>query len=263
MEKNKNIEIISQPELVSMAREWFSIAQENHFWMKARFDFIRQRLSSADIDLRNSHLLEIGCGHGQLLKQFESCYFNEVDGCDLDIEALKQIHGTKGKVYCLDIFDQPPKLLKSYDGIILADVIEHIENDLEFVKTSLKYLKPGGLVIVNVPALSSLFSKYDTVAGHHRRYNRKKLHLLFEALEIDPISVRYWGSTMLPIAFVRKLMLQFVAEEKVILKGFKPPTSLLNSLLSQLLKIESFCLRWLGVGTSLIAIGRWNGASKR
>ena len=63
------------------------------------------------------------------------------------------------------------RLLHAYDMILLMDVIEHIDDDVGFLTAALKHLKSDGVVVINVPAHMSFYSKYDEVAGHKRRYN--------------------------------------------------------------------------------------------
>ena len=58
-------------------------------------------------------------------------------------------------------------MLRAYDLLLLMDVIEHVEDDLEFIRVSLEHLKPGGIIAINVPAHMKLYSRYDEVAGHN------------------------------------------------------------------------------------------------
>jgi hypothetical protein len=179
-----------------------------------------------------------------------------VDGCDLNMLALHQIGKTKGRVLCLDIFDKPKDLLEKYDGVLLFDVIEHINDDSIFLENSLKYVKKGGLVIINLPALNSLFSKYDIASGHKRRYNKKMTSELFSKCNVEEISISYWGLSLVPIAVIRKIMLNLVSKEKIILKGFKPPNSTINKILNWTLALENKLIKSPSLGTSIRAIGR-------
>ena len=251
--KNNKVEILSPPQTVDMADDWYQLANSDNFWIKSRFRAIASKLTKEKID---STLLEIGCGNGVVIKQFEEKFDVLVDGCDLNMFALHQIEETRGRILCLDIFDKPKDLLGVYDGIILLDVIEHISDDSAFLETSMKYAKKGGLVIINVPALNTLFSKYDSIVGHKRRYNKKMISELFAKCNLEEISVSYFGLSLIPIAIARKLMMNFVREEKAILKGFKPPNSTTNKILNWILALENKLIKSPSLGTSIIAIGR-------
>ena len=127
---------------------------------------------------------------------------------------------------------------------------------MDFLKTSIKYLKDDALVIVNVPALNALFSRYDTAAGHKRRYTKKMMRKLFADCGISDVQTHYWGFSMLPIAVVRKFVLMFVSQEKIISTGFEIPNSFSNKALNWLLKTGIKIMSSPPLGTSLIAVGR-------
>ncbi len=68
------------------------------------------------------------------------------------------------------------KSLKSKpDTIIYVNVMEHIEDDTEEIKLAYKLLKPGGTLLIFVPALQGLLGSFDKQVGHHRRYHKKDL----------------------------------------------------------------------------------------
>ncbi len=111
------------------------------------------------------------------------------------------------------------------------DVIEHIEDDAAFLRSSLKHLKRNGVVVINVPAHMSFYSQYDEVAGHKRRYNSKSVKALFCAAKVQPLSIIQWGFSLLPLLLVRKIVLSFISRERTIRTGFAPPNALARKLL--------------------------------
>ncbi len=251
-----NIIVLSSAEQVSMADEWFDIATADHFWMEWRFRVIEQNLIRESIMGSDKQFFEIGCGHGQFMKQGESRLKMAIDGCDLNVFALDKINSISGHAYMYNIFDKHPDMLNKYDGIFLLDVIEHIDDDAAFLRTALDHAKESGIVIINVPALSLLFSKYDTAAGHKRRYSKESLQALLLQVGIEPIRIQYWGLSLLPVVWVRKIYLKFVSAHEVIEKGFKPGNTLINKIFKLLMKIELRVFANPILGTSLIAIGR-------
>ena len=64
---------------------------------------------------------------------------------------------------------------QSFDCVILVNVLEHIEDDAFAVRECRRILRPGGHLLILVPALSFLYSKLDALAGHYRRYGSKEL----------------------------------------------------------------------------------------
>ncbi len=58
----------------------------------------------------------------------------------------------------------------TFDAALLLDVIEHVEDDVALLADVAARVRPGGLVLVSVPAWSALFSAHDVALRHHRRY---------------------------------------------------------------------------------------------
>lgn len=248
------VEFLSSAKAVSMADEWFEIADRDHFWIRWRFEILRREMQR--LAIHPGKTLEIGCGHGILRQQIEETFKVAVDGCDLNLQALRRAPTGQGRLLLYDIFDQLPEMQRAYDMILLMDVIEHLDDDLGFLQTALTHLKPGGLVALNVPAHMSLFSNYDLVAGHKRRYNADQLNSLFERSSLTPMAMVSWGFSMVPLLVVRKLLLKFVSKEKTIATGFAPKGRLMKSGLDLVSRIEPRLPFQLPLGSSITAFGR-------
>ncbi len=249
-----SVEILSPAEPVSMADEWFEIADRDHFWMRWRFEVLLREMRR--LAIAPGKTLEIGCGHGVLRQQMEEAFQVQVDGCDLNAHALQLAPEGRGRLLVYNIFDRLPAMCGAYDMILLMDVIEHLEDDLGFLQTSLQHLKPGGIVAINVPAHMALYSKYDKVAGHKRRYNCARLSSLFEMSNVTKLAMTNWGFSLVPLLAVRKLVLRFVSEERTIGVGFKPPGQIMKAGLDFLKSLEMSLPIGMPVGSSIMALGR-------
>jgi 2-polyprenyl-3-methyl-5-hydroxy-6-metoxy-1,4-benzoquinol methylase len=254
---NNQITVLSDAAQVSMADEWYDIASTDHFWMVWRFrallPYIRNVIEKTS---PTDRFLEIGCGHGQFINQLEEATEAVVDGCDLNLMALEKAKLERGKIFVYDIHQHHPSMVGKYAGMFLLDVIEHIDNDRSMLQSSLDHVRPGGYVLINVPALQSLFSQYDVAAGHKRRYSRKSLRAVMEACNLEIEHVGYWGFSLVPVAMLRKLYLRFVPAEKIIERGFHPQAGFVNLVFKLLMRIELFLFRDPIVGTSVIGVGR-------
>jgi 2-polyprenyl-3-methyl-5-hydroxy-6-metoxy-1,4-benzoquinol methylase len=248
------IETLSQPQAVSMADEWFPFATPDHFWMQWRHRLIVRTLKRAGDRVRRA--LEIGCGHGVARDMLErDCGF-PVDGCDLSRTALELARPGKGRLLLYDIFDQEPSMLGRYDVVFLLDVIEHIQDDTSFLLAALRHLRPGGLVVVNVPASRLLFSDYDRAAGHVRRYTHGSLARLLERCGVETQAIHPWGLLMVPALLVRKTLVSRAKSADVIQKGFVPPNRIFRGLLQGMKNIETALPFPMPFGTSMLAWGR-------
>ena len=240
--------------MVSMADEWYDITDKNHFWMLWRYHVVEKYLSTIP-RLKTLNILEIGCGNGINMQLFEHNMQVVVDGCDVNEFALDKIPEVKGKKILYDIYDQYPAMINKYDVIILFDVLEHIKDDDGFLKIAVKHLKSSGIVLINVPAHKTLFSRYDKIMGHERRYSKKSLIKLLEKNKIKIDYVQYWGFFMVPILYLRKILLIFV-RKKMVKVGFQPPHRNFNVFFKLIMRFELWLFNKSPTGTSLFVVGK-------
>jgi SAM-dependent methyltransferase len=248
------IETLSQPQAVSMADEWFQFATADHFWMQWRHQLLVRALKHAGGRVQRA--LDIGCGRGVARDMLERDLGITVDCCDLNRTALEMAKPGKGRLFVYDILDQVPSMLGRYDAVLLLDVIEHIQDDTSFLLVALRHLRPGGLLVVNVPANRLLFSDYDRVAGHMRRYTSGRLAKLFAHCGLETQAVEPWGMLMIPLLLVRKALLRRVKRADAIRTGFVPPNAVSRLLLHGMKNLETALPFRVPFGTSLLAWGR-------
>jgi SAM-dependent methyltransferase len=226
--------------------------------MRWRFAALTQELSRLGIDTSQPMQgLDIGCGRGAVLRQLSASTAWTIDGCDLNRAALSLISNHKGRVLFYNIHDQNRGFFQKYDFLLLLDVIEHIKEPKAFIHSAAYHVKPGGYVFVNVPALQSLYSRYDAILGHYRRYDESLLRAQLLEGGLEVCSLRYWGITMLPLALVRKLYVNRMTEPtKVVKAGFKPPSHVIAAVISAFGMIENKLSFRQPIGTSLLAVAR-------
>jgi len=120
-------------------------------------------------------LLEIGPGSGALLRDLSRRNW-KCTGLDLAADALDlAMYVTRDDPEVV-LSSNPEDILgKQYDYVIACEVLEHIENDHEVFHDWACHLKPGGGLILSVPAHMSKWDATDEWAGHYRRYEREEL----------------------------------------------------------------------------------------
>jgi hypothetical protein len=101
-----------------------------------------------------------------------------------------------------------------------------------------------------------LFSDYDRVAGHVRRYTRHGLRGLLESCGVEIQGIQPWGLLMIPLLLARKTLLRRAKQADVIRTGFVPPNSLSQLLLHGMKNIETSLPFRMPFGTSILAWGR-------
>jgi SAM-dependent methyltransferase len=248
------IETLSQAKTVNMADEWFDIATPEHFWMQWRHAVLLRAVKASGIVPVTA--LEIGCGSGVARMMLERDLHLPIDGCDLNRTALEMAPPGRGRLLSYDILEFEPTLLNRYDAVFLLDVLEHIQDDVEFLSAALRHLRPGGVVVVNVPASMLFFSDYDRVAGHVRRYSHRSLSDVFRKCGVESGAIEYWGFSMIPVLLARTLYLKLKTPTQVVRSGFEPPNSFIQSSFLALKNIETSLPFTMPLGTSLLAWGR-------
>ena len=251
------VQLLSPQSELAFVSGWYELASASHFWMVGRLAAVLRQCRAHGIPLAAPlRLLEIGCGEGVLRAQLEGHSAWTIDGCDLDLASLRHNPRGRGEVFLYDIFQRLPALEARYDGLLLFDVIEHIADVPAFLEAALFHLKPGGWVFLNVPALQSLYSRYDEVVGHQRRYDKRLMTDELQRAGLTVVALTYWGLSFLPLLLLRQQLLKGAATEQVVAQGFRPPSALANALLTWLIRAEVALLGHPVRGTSLLAIGR-------
>ena len=143
-------------------------------------------------DLISSHIgesiLEIGSGDRSFTKLIELNHPNIKKFYSIEpSETLTKLYENKyifSKVFTFevkDLFDLIPDKDDLFDTIIMIHVLEHVQFDEKAITHLAKMLKPGGKLLIEVPALPFLFSVHDQALGHYRRYEKKSLKSIINA----------------------------------------------------------------------------------
>lgn len=228
-------------------------SQETHWWYRGR-RLLLERLLQAYLRSTSGgpDLLEIGAGTGSNLPVLAQC--GSVTAVEPASFAANHLINRFPDVVCVRAtWPAAGESLGQFDAVVLMDVLEHLEDDVEALRAVHRNLKPGGVVIISVPAYRTLWSEHDELLWHKRRYSRRELQDLCNAAGFHAIAVSGFNSLLLPIAWMaRKLKLGFATGDA------KPPT-VINAILTLVLGIEATAIA-SGIrapfGLSLVAVLR-------
>jgi SAM-dependent methyltransferase len=128
--------------------------------------------------LRPGSALEVGSGHGRFSRRLapsvRELYVSDIDPRAVD-EISAELTGLSNVRFLVMDGVEPDKLPSAVDNILMINVLEHIADDRSTLRSCHEALAPGGALIVFVPAFHLLYSRMDSDAGHHRRYEREEL----------------------------------------------------------------------------------------
>ena len=197
---------------------------ECDFWSKVKTRLIYNLVEGKNV-------LDVGCGPCRLAKVLldNGHDMTVIDSDPKAIEIAKN-KGIAGFVADISTWKTEAK----FDCVVAADMLEHIDDDRLAIKRLYDVLKPGGCLLVNVPAYKFLFGQHDISLGHMRRYSDDELRAKIEEAGFKIIVQRHWNLLALPITILwTRLLKRDYPHEQV--SRLTP----LSTILEKLLILES------------------------
>lgn len=227
-----------------------------HWWYRGRRQLIHALFDKYCVKNKDQKLeiLDVGCGAGILMSELEQ--YGNVYG--IDVSALAVDYCKKRGLPNVTV-DDLAKLTfpnEQFDVVIALDVLEHIENDAQAVSEIHRVLKPGGTVIIFVPAFMALWGEADEMGRHFRRYQKPELlkRLRDGGFTVEHSS--YFNTILfLPIFFVRYISRKFGLMQKM---EFKEANPIVNVILSFVFSLEVRLLAFakMPFGVSALAVAK-------
>ena len=162
-------------------------------------------------------VLEVGCGQGAVGARLASRYAGYV-GVEMDAisaaVARERVEPAGGQVREGTVGDVL-RADERFDLLCAFEVLEHIDDDEAALRDWVGRLRPGGRVLLSVPAWPDRFSAADVAVGHYRRYTPVGMRDLLSACGLVEARVALYGW---PLGYVlergRNLALKRTADEQ-------------------------------------------------
>jgi ubiquinone/menaquinone biosynthesis C-methylase UbiE len=229
--------------------------EDEYWWFVGRRELALMLLRKHS-NKRSGDVLDLGCGTGAVMASATE-FSESVTGLDMSDRALEYAHQRELSGLTQADGTLLPFSDASFDAIVALDIFEHIEKDDLAFAEAYRVLRPGGILVLSVPAHRWLWSKHDVALHHFRRYTVREISQQLARARFEIETASYAVFLLFPLVVLSRLLERFRPGPAEASLPNVP--SWLNRTLIHLLRLEGgwvlsgWRLPW---GSSVVAIGR-------
>lgn len=226
--------------------------EDDHWWFQGKKYLIETILDQTYIP--PGRFLDIGCGTGVFLRTLEKR--GTAYGLDLSEQALSYCQRDGCRLLVRAAGGGLPFKDNSFSLVTLLDMIEHVDNDSEVLRGAYRICRPGGVVVVTVPAFSFLWGRHDDAHHHKKRYVRTQLRDIGISAGFTLEKLTYTNFFIFVPVLLRRIISRKASSSKE--SDLRHTPKLINETLKWIYRLEAFYLKkadfpW---GVSLLMILR-------
>lgn len=227
---------------------------QEHWWFLARRRILDRIITRVVRPVEKARILEVGCGTGHNLAMLGR--FGKVEACELDPSARALASKRLGrKVKDARLPDLSMFPAGSFDLIALLDVLEHVKPDTASLRAVHRRMKPGGALLLTVPANPWMWSQHDAAHHHHRRYSKAHLAKVIGDAGLEVQLLSYFNSLLFPLVAAARIAGKLFGRESA---DDKLPSASVNAVLNRIFGWEAGLIGrvLMPFGVSLVAVVR-------
>jgi SAM-dependent methyltransferase len=226
---------------------------EDHYWWFVS----RRRLALSLLDRfapDAQRVLDVGSGTGALLSELQRTRW--AAGLDFSPLAVEFCRKRQLQNLVVGNAEDVPFRIGSFDAVVSLDTLEHVPDHESAARGIARALKPGGVLVLNVPAFRWLWGPHDVALMHQRRYTRAEVKALLEGAGLTVEKLSYSVFLLFPVVVLIRLLDKFKrGPAKVSLPKVSGPSNRL------LVKLQDMEARWVAAGSlpwgsSVVAVAR-------
>lgn len=230
---------------------------EDAMWYyRALHRHVARRLAASLAGSSSPAVLDAGCGTGGLLRHLraeqQTWRFGGLDFSTLACQMTRERTGleiTEGSILALPFGDA------SFDAVTSCDVVCQVDEPAKALVEIFRVLRPGGIVVLTMPAYQWLWSYHDVEVGNLRRYSRGETAALLAAAGFQPERSTYWNMLPLPLAVLRRKIFPPRTPTSDVRLYPVPVEAMFNAMMA----LEHACLHHVGAlpcGSTVLAVAR-------
>jgi SAM-dependent methyltransferase len=236
-----------EPNYAERYRELYT----RHWWWRARESYVLRWIHRIAAG-RRIRILDVGCGDGLLWPKLAD--IGDVEGIEPDASLVPPDSAARPKIEIAPFPGRPRE--SRYDLLLMLDVLEHIDDDRGALDAVAAVLAPGGHALITVPAHMWLWSEFDAINHHKRRYRARDLRVLLARAGLTPVSVRYYYLWPVLPLLLRRAFFRASATPRSSFVAIPPQP--INALLEGVSKVDHLLTSVVPFpfGGSIIAVAR-------
>jgi SAM-dependent methyltransferase len=237
--------------------EEYAQLETTHWWFRGRRAIFDALIRYLDIP-EEALLLDVGCGTGVNFTVLAS--YGRVIGLDRAEVAVRYARAHTTVPTFVSTATALPFVSNSFDLITAFDLIEHIDDDAICAHELARVCRPGGFIMVTVPAFQWLWGRQDIISHHKRRYRSDQLAQLFTHQGLEIRRLTYMNTILFPAIAAVRLFRHSLPDCSGELHSDFSLLDLrwINTILGKVFGAEAWVLRrWcLPIGVSILCIAR-------
>ncbi len=233
--------------------------EQSLWWYRSLHNQISKAIHRSFGKNKEISILDAGCGTGGLILHLKEKGYANLKGFDLSDFAISYCRDRGLNVFAENILNAKNHFdPNTLDVIVSCDVLYFLEDQerRELIVDFYTLLKPGGILLLNLPALKMFSGIHDLSVGIQHRFHHKELDRLFDGKQFSLIKHYYWPLTLAPIiSFDRAKQRKKIRSGKFEVESdIEMPSSIINNLLIGLMTFEQRFLPNINWGSSLFVI---------